>query len=81
MGSPTGRTALEESDDRHCWLLRARRERPRGGSTAEECDELAAFHLITKALPMPVSTARPPWLRDTARSHKRPIFLEALNST
>ena len=31
---------------RHRWLLRARRERPRGRRTAEERNELAPFQLI-----------------------------------
>src|SRR5262249_23749177 len=48
-------------------LLRARRERPRRCRAAEKGDELAAFHSITKALPMPVSIARPPWLGDPPR--------------
>jgi|AmaraimetFIIA100_FD_contig_121_134781_length_2931_multi_6_in_0_out_0_2 hypothetical protein len=46
------------------WLLRASGERPRCQCAAEQGDELAAFHSITEALPMPVSIARPPWLRD-----------------
>src|SRR5262249_34793212 len=37
----TGRFALEESNDRHFRLLRARRERP-SGRAAEQRDELAA---------------------------------------
>jgi hypothetical protein len=46
-------------------LLRPRRERPsRCCAAADERDELAAFHSITKALPMPVSITRPPWLGD-----------------
>src|SRR5262249_20775161 len=53
-----GRTGAENADHRHRRLLRARRERPRGRA-AEQRDELAAFHLITKALLMPVSIARP----------------------
>src|SRR5262249_42070372 len=58
-----GRGGMEESDPRQP-LLRARRERPRRCRAAEKGDELAAFHSITKALPMPVSVARPPWLGD-----------------
>jgi hypothetical protein len=34
--------AREEPDDRHRWLLRARRERPRHGAAAEQRDERAA---------------------------------------
>src|SRR5262245_58474927 len=52
-------------------LLRARRERPRR-CAAEKGDELAAFHLITKALLMPVSIARPPWLGAPARKPINP---------
>jgi hypothetical protein len=48
-------------------LLRARRERPRRCRAAEKGDELAAFHLITKELLMPVSIARPRWLGAPAR--------------
>jgi hypothetical protein len=43
VGGPPSRQAIEESDHRHRWLLRARRERPRGRD-AEQRDELAAFH-------------------------------------
>jgi hypothetical protein len=60
-----------------CRLLRARRERPRGA--AEQRDKLAAFHLIIKALPMPVSVRLVE--RRRAEANKRPIFHEALNST
>jgi hypothetical protein len=35
---------LREHDHRHCWLLRPRRERPRGSRAAEQRDELAALH-------------------------------------
>src|SRR6516165_10166578 len=35
----------EESDHWHRWLLRARRERPRGCRAAEQRDEGAPFHL------------------------------------
>ena len=38
-----GRSGMEEADHRHCWLLRARRERPRR-RTAEQRDELAPSH-------------------------------------
>ena len=41
-------------------FLRVRRERPRRRRASKQRDELAAFHSITKALPMPVSIARPP---------------------
>jgi hypothetical protein len=37
---PVGRLAIEESDHRHCGLLRSRRERPRRRA-AEQRDELA----------------------------------------
>src|SRR5262249_58990107 len=42
------RSVVEEPDHRHCRLLRARRERPRR-RTAEQRDELAAFHSITSS--------------------------------
>jgi hypothetical protein len=35
----------KKSDHRHRRLLRARCERPRGGRTAEQCDEVAAPHV------------------------------------
>src|SRR5215475_3968821 len=38
------RRAAEESNHRHRWLLRARRERP-GRRTAEQRDERAALHI------------------------------------
>src|SRR5262249_59570278 len=41
-----GRPALAEAHDRHRRLLRPCRERPRGGSAAEQRDELASFQLI-----------------------------------
>src|SRR6516165_5982340 len=44
-----GRRAAEEPDYRHRRLLRARRERPRGSRTAEQREELAAFHSITSS--------------------------------
>src|SRR5262249_30653977 len=40
-----GRFAVEESDDLHRRLLRARRERPCSRRAAEQCDEVAPFHL------------------------------------
>src|SRR5262249_15825424 len=40
------RLAADVSDHRHCRLLRARRERPRGRRrAADQRDELAAFHV------------------------------------
>src|SRR5215471_6560921 len=61
------RARIKISDHRHRQLLlRIRRKRPHPRA-AEKGDELAAFHLVTKALPMPGSIARPPWLKDTAR--------------
>jgi hypothetical protein len=47
------RCAAEEPDHRHRRLLRARRERPRGGG-ANERDELAASHSITSSARMEV---------------------------
>src|SRR5262249_35850595 len=54
------RSVVEEPDHRHCRLLRARRERPRR-RTAEQRDELAAFHSITSSAPAvrPSGTSRP----------------------
>src|SRR5262249_5221056 len=43
------RPAAEEPDHRHRRLLRARRERPRDCSAAEQRDELAAVHSITSS--------------------------------
>src|SRR5262245_26078379 len=43
------RRAVEKSDYWHRRLLRARRERPSGGRTAEQPDEIAAFHSITSS--------------------------------
>jgi hypothetical protein len=40
------RRAAKESYHRHRSLLRARRERPRGGRAAEQRDEFATFQLI-----------------------------------
>src|SRR6516165_6864608 len=44
-----GRRTVEKPDHRHPRLLRARRERPRGGRAAEQRDELAPFHSITSS--------------------------------
>src|SRR5262249_47406376 len=44
-----GRPNADEADDRHRWLLRARRERPRRRRAANERDELAALHSITSS--------------------------------
>src|SRR5262249_28515993 len=44
-----GRPNVDEADDRHRRLLRARRERPGGRRTAEQCDELAPLHSITSS--------------------------------
>jgi len=38
------RRRMQEADDWHCRLLRACRERPRGGCAAEQCDEIAPPH-------------------------------------
>jgi hypothetical protein len=38
------RSTVEEPDHRHCRLLRARHERPRQGSAAEQRNEVASFH-------------------------------------
>jgi hypothetical protein len=45
LGNHFGRSDLKKSDDRHRWLLAARRERPRGCRTAEQRDELAPPHV------------------------------------
>jgi hypothetical protein len=39
-----GRPVSDKPNHRQRWLLRACRERPRNGSTAEKRDELAPFH-------------------------------------
>src|SRR5262249_32197236 len=39
------RSGIDEADDRHRWLLRPRRERPRGSRATEKRDELAPLHL------------------------------------
>src|SRR5262249_44755293 len=51
---------IEEPDDRHCRLLRPRRERPRGRRAAEQQYELAALHSMT-------SSARAMSVRGTSR--------------
>ena len=43
---PLGRLTIEEANDRHRALLRARRERPRSRRAAEQRDELAPSHTI-----------------------------------
>src|SRR5262249_16167964 len=43
------RAAAQKSDHRHPRLLRARRERPRDRSAAEQRDEIAARHSITSS--------------------------------
>jgi hypothetical protein len=46
-----GRRAVHQHADapHTVWLLRARRERPRGCRAAEHGDELAALHSITSS--------------------------------
>src|SRR5215472_9652180 len=46
VGHRGRRSGVEQPNHRHCWLLRARRERPRRRA-AEQRDELAAAHSIT----------------------------------
>jgi hypothetical protein len=48
------RNRAQEPDHRHRWLLRARRERPRG-ATAEQRDELASLQPI-KLHPLPLAS-------------------------
>src|SRR5262249_27008884 len=43
--------AAEKSNHRHCRLLRARRQRPRGRRAAEQRDERAAFWIELHAIP------------------------------
>src|SRR5262249_19686972 len=43
------RSGIDECDDRHRGLLRARRERPRGCRAAEQCDEVAALIKKTRS--------------------------------
>src|SRR5262249_2584796 len=45
----SGRSAVEEPDNRHRRLLRPRRERPRSQRAAEKRDELAPLHSITSS--------------------------------
>jgi hypothetical protein len=47
----------KESNHRHCWLLRAHRERPRRCRAAEQRDERATFQLI-ELHSVPVSQGR-----------------------
>jgi hypothetical protein len=42
------RAQIEEANLKR-WLLRSRRERPRGRRAADERDELAALHSITSS--------------------------------
>src|SRR6516165_3667940 len=44
-----GGTLMEKADHRHLWLLRARRERPRGCRAAKQRDERATLHSITSS--------------------------------
>src|SRR5262249_21344926 len=44
-----GRPVSDKPNHRHRPLLRTRRERPRCGRAAEECDELATVHSITSS--------------------------------
>src|SRR5262249_13208993 len=62
---PVRRCAVEETDHRHCRLLRARRERPRR-SAAEKRDERAPFHPITSSILEP--RRHLPWLFQTSCS-------------
>src|SRR6516225_88383 len=45
-----GRSEVYEPDDGHRRLLRARRERPRDRSAAEQRDELAALHCCSHSI-------------------------------
>src|SRR5262249_34897588 len=49
VAQQVGPFGAEHSDHRHRRLLRARRERPRSRSAAEQRDELAALHSITSS--------------------------------
>jgi hypothetical protein len=51
---PLGRFEAEISDHRHCWLLRASRERQDDGYATEKRDELPTLHSITS----PAATCR-----------------------
>jgi hypothetical protein len=58
-------------------LLRARRKRPRGGRAAEQCDELATFH-VDFALPLIASPDfAEPW--GAREIFKRSAFFDAEN--
>jgi hypothetical protein len=43
------RSGVEKPDHRHRWLLRARRERPRGCGAAQKANELTSPHIRTQA--------------------------------
>src|SRR5262249_51829721 len=49
IGVGRNRSAREHADAPHLLLLRARRKRPRRSHTAEQRDEVAAFHSITSS--------------------------------
>jgi hypothetical protein len=54
------RRAVEKSDHWHCWLLRARRPRPRGHTSAHQRNELASPHatLLGRVLILPHRRSR-----------------------
>src|SRR6516165_10255346 len=58
-GSVLRRAAVEKPDDRHCRLLRARRERPRRYRATEQRDEIAPLHVEHGELP-PLCAIRQP---------------------
>src|SRR5262249_20875443 len=54
-----GRSSVEETDHRHCWLLRASRQRPRSRRAAEQRHELAPLDAEHGEL-LPCRLASPP---------------------
>src|SRR5215831_13130945 len=59
-GDVVARLAIEQSNERDCALLRARRERPRSRRAAEERDEIAPLHIRHgDFLPYALSARRP----------------------
>src|SRR5262249_32977834 len=65
------RGAAQQPDDRHRALLRARRERPRGCSAAEQRDEMAPLHFRAHSI---TSSAR----ASTIGGISRPIAFAVL---
>src|SRR4029077_19335465 len=52
------RTRTQETDYRHCLLLRSKRERPSGSCSCNRCDEFASLHCSLKPRLQCLKTAR-----------------------